>query len=385
MTVDLFRTQYALRSEPEALDAFCYVNEIPPFIDDELARLYGHVHSSRVFFETSRPTDDVNTYVAWTGGRVSALLVFRVWNGVADVLNEFITISGSEVRRFADYIFASFGGVRAIRFQAVQTAAEALPYPVQRHNSKENWVVDLPETPEEYTKQLAKSLRDRIGRYTRKTLKDYPSYRCDFYEREDIPEDCIRDLIKLSEARIRSKKKIFGIDEQETQRIIRLAKRCGMMNVTRIDGRLCAGMITYRVGSEYLAEVLAHDPDYNIYKLGTLCCHATICETIARGATKFHLGGGRQDYKAQFLAVCQDMDRLVIHRSPLHMALNAPLVAQTAADGCLRRAKLWLLANEKSAVTRSVFLSLSALERIRDCTGERAMPHPRECDGGAPP
>jgi len=357
-------TQHASGAKPGETGVSCYPNEIPSFAGAELARLYGHIHSSPAFFETSRPMDNVSTYVARADNQISAILVFRLAGCVADVLNEFIAIDAQEVRRFADYVFAHFPAVRAIRFQAVQTDASALSYPVQVHNSKENWIITLPATAAEYTASLGKATREKIKRCTKKVARDLPTYTFEFRERETIRETDVRDLIRLSQARITSKGKLFGIDEAETLRILRMAWRCGMMNVTRVDGRLCAGMITYHVGDDFLTEVIAHDPAFNDYSLGQLCYHTTICESIARGAKRFHLGGGREEYKARMLGVRQDMDRLVIHRSSTHMALNAALVVRTAAAGRVRRAKVWMLANPDSRVTRAVFASLAGLRRL---------------------
>ena len=369
MSMSVSFSQNAPGVQPDAMGVSCYRNEIPPFAGAELARLYGHIHSSLAFFETSRPTDNVSTYVARAGNQISAVLVFRLVDGVVEVLNEFISIDAQEVHRFAAYVFSTFTSARAIRFQAVQTNAGALPRPFQKHNSKENWIISLPSTPAEYTASLGKATREKVKRCTRKVARDLPAFSYEFHQGEDIAEENVRELIRLSEARITSKRKLFGIDEDETRRIIRMAKRCGVMTLARIDGRLCAGMITYHIGSDFLTEVIAHDPAYNDYSLGTLCYHTTICESIARGAKRFHLGGGREEYKARLLGVRQDMDRLVIYRSPAHMALSAPLVARTAASGWVRQAKVWMLANQESPITRSAFATLSVLRWLQGRNG----------------
>lgn len=365
MSLSVSLTQHAPGAKPGATGVSCYLDEIPAFAGAELSRLYGHIHSSPAFFETSRPMDNVSTYVARADGEVSAVLVFRLADGVADVLNEFIVIDAQEVRRFADCIFATFPATRAIRFQAVQTDASVLPYPVQLHNSKENWIIALPACAAAYTAGLGKATREKIKRCTRKVARDLPTYGYEFREREAIREEDVRELIRLSQARITSKGKLFGIDEAETLRILRMAQRCGVMNLTRVDGRLCAGMITYHIGEDFLTEVIAHDPAYNDYSLGQLCYHTTVCESIARGARRFHLGGGREGYKARMLGVRQDMDRLVIHRSAAHMALNAPLAVRTAAAGGVRRAKVWMLANPDSRITRAVLTTLTTLAGLR--------------------
>jgi len=361
----LFWSQSTDLVPADAVTVSCYVDAIPPFAETELTRLYGHVHSSLAFFRTSRPTDNVGTYVAWQEDKPIVLLVFRLENGTIHVLNEFIALDAAEVRRFAHTVFRAFASARAIRFPAVQAAVEALPYPYQKHNAKEDWIIDLPAQPDDYLAKLGRATRDTIKRSRRKTARDFPSLTHAIIERDAIGEDMVRGIIRLSEARIAAKKKRFGIDEAETQRILRLARECGFVSVLSIDGRLAAGMICCRNGTHCLTEVIAHDPAYNDYQLGTLCYYVTICASIARGVRTFHMGGGREAYKARFLGVRQDMDCLEIYRSWKHLALIPHRAARTALEGGLRQIKIWLLAREKSALTRGVFRALMLLDRLR--------------------
>ena len=344
----------------------CYVGEVPAFVESGLIRLYRHPHSSLQFFTTSRPTDNVCTYVVHQGDQPTTIFVFQCKDGLVTVFNEFIVVSAEEVNRFARYIFNAFPDVSTIRFEALQTDADSFPFPYQRHNSKEDWVIELPSSAEEYTARLGKSTRNNIKYDVRRLSRVFPDHSLRFYTGAEIDEAHVRAIVGLSDARISAKKKRFGIDDQEVERIIRFARKGGLVSVLHIDGRLCAGMICQIVGSAYMAEVIAHDPAYNEYRLGALCYYRTICEAIARGATTVYMGGGREPYKARFLGVRQDMDRLELYRSHASMALSPRRVAKTAIGGGIRKAKIWLLAREKSALTRSVFFGLILARRLRD-------------------
>ena len=357
MTVDV-------AAPSDEITVSCYINEIPPFAENELARLYGHIHSSLAFFKTSRPTEYVSTYVACQHGRPITLLIFRCRKGTVDVYNEMISISQAEIERFACYVFEHFSEVQVISFKAIQSDVQRTRFPFQRYNAKENWVIDLPATPEEYTSRLGKATRDNVRRYRKRLVRDHPSFDYRFHVKNTIDGQQVREIIELSKARISAQKKKFGIDDDEAQRIIRLARECGFVNMMQIGGRLCAGTVSYYVGSDYLAEVVAHDSRYDNYWLGTLCYYLTICESITRGAKKFHMGGGRNEYKTRLLGVRQDMDCLEIYRSYGHMALNLRRVAKTALYGAVRKIKVWLLEREKSVITQSVFRSLYVLRRL---------------------
>jgi len=175
----------------------------------------------------------------------------------------------------------------------------------------------------------------------------------------------VRDILALSRSRIEAKKMKFGLDEADEARVVSLAKECGFVTVLRVGGQICAGTISYCVGSEYLAHMIGHDSRYDAYWVGALCCYTTICESISRGAKKFHMGGGRNEYKTRLLGVRRDMDRIDIYRSFGHLFLHLDEVLKAGVRVVKRKAKVWLLEREKGRVTQSVFRVLHALRRLR--------------------
>ena len=359
-------------AEPETLfsaygsdDAVSFhSNDVPPDLGDELVRLYGHVHSSLPFFETSRPMENARVYVARDAGRPSAIFVFAIRKGELTVFNELVRVSRTEIERFASYAFRQFPEVALIRFPAIETNAGPLSFPTQRYQAKEDWVIDLPPTPEAYTASLGKKTRDTIKSNMRKLSRDYPSFTVQVHLGEQICPNLVRDIIALSRTNIFAKKKMFGIDDAETDRIVRLSRRIGVVVALRIDGRLCGGSINYAVGDRYLGEVIAHSAEFSRYGLGTICCHLTIGESIARGARKFHMGGGRNRYKASARGVRHDMECLMVYRSFAHLALNVHKAVQVGVKRVIRRAKVWLLEHEKSLLTRTVFNTLFILRTL---------------------
>jgi hypothetical protein len=351
------RGETAIAAEPAA-SISCYLSEIPPFVKTELDRLYGHLFSSLPFFDTFRTTENVCTYVVRQNGLPSTILLFENKGKRIDVLNEMIRIDEKEIRCFVDYVFAHFPQVAVISFKAIQTDIRRLPFPYQRHNSKEDFVIVLPDTQDEYSSRIGSSTRHNVKRYMKKLIKDFPTFSYRFYVNEEIDEQNVREIIRLSEIRISAKKKRFGIDEDEVKHILDLVKICGLVNVVLIDGRLCAGTITLRTGSSYLAMVNAHEPKYDAYWLGTLCYYLTICESIARGGKRFHMGGGRYDYKNRLLGVRQDMDNLEIYRSYGQVLVNCDNVVKTIFKSRVRRAKVWLLEREASHVSQLVLRTL---------------------------
>jgi CelD/BcsL family acetyltransferase involved in cellulose biosynthesis len=168
----------------------------------------------------------------------------------------------------------------------------------------------------------------------------------------------------MSKARMKIKKKTFAVDEEMAKRLIQLAKVCGLVNVVLINDRLCAGSLSYRIGSNYFAFVNAYDADYEHYWLGILCYYFTIRESILRGGKELHMGFGRYEYKNRLLAVQRDFDRIVIYRSYGKLALNSVSAVKTACQGHVRRLKLWLTdpQRQNSLVSR---LAVNSIYRLR--------------------
>lgn len=345
----------------------CHDGTIPSFVESELDRLYGHIYSSLAFFRLFKPPDKVSTYVARQGGRVTALFLFRCDHGTAEVYNEMVRLDEEEIRRFAHYIFARFPSISIISFQAIHAPAQHLPYPCQQYNEKEEFAIDLPPKQDEYTASLGKSTRANIKRYSKRLAQRFPSFTHMTYENESVDEQHVRDIIRISKDRMTGKKKKFSIDDDMMEGLVRLAKTCGFVNVVMIDGRLCAGSISYRIGSRYFAFINAHDAEFDDYWLGTLCYYFTICASIVRGGKHLHMGWGRYEYKSRLLGVREDFDSLVIYRSRLHMLLHCDRVAKTAIKGQVRRLKLWLQdpQRQNSFVSRCAVNAVYVLRKIR--------------------
>ncbi|HCY64147.1 MAG TPA: GNAT family N-acetyltransferase [Oxalobacteraceae bacterium] len=356
--------QASLKNIADHTGITCHFNEIPEFVWSELERLYSTLHSSLPFFRIFRTTEEVSTYVAWDAQQPAVILLFKIDGRTAHVLNEMIDLEQKEIERFASYVFSKLQQVRIISFKAIRATLDRFAYPVQKHNAKDTYVITLPDAPEQYLASLGKSLRKDILKDMRKISRAHPSFKIQFYEKEEIPEQILIELIHMSEERISQKVSDFAHDEQ---RIIALAKQCGFVNALIIDGKVCAGTISYFIGAGCFQELVARDPAYKNYGIGILAMYASICESIRRGKKKFYLGGGRFDYKQQLLGVLTDADHVEIYRSRAAMLIHLGNAAKTLAHAYLRLAKVWVHTHKEHALSRlvtSVFLFLKR-QKIR--------------------
>jgi hypothetical protein len=321
----------------------CHENEIPTFVEPELERLYGNIFSSlrqfRIYGWTPGRT---STYVVRENGELKTILLFEREGARLRVMNEVIALDSAELERFVQYVFSTFESVSVIAFKAIQTDIRRFPFPYQRFNHIEDMTLTLPPTVDAYHASLGKNTRRNIRRHLDRLGRDFPSYRFEILEKDAVDPQLVRDIIEFNRARMADKNIVSIIDEEETRRIIRLVQECGLVGVVTIDGRLCAGAISFRSGSNYFLNVLAHDPRYDDYWLGFLCCYMTINECIARGGDEFHFLWGRYGYKFLLGAVQRDLDNVIIYRSRAQLLRNADFASRIAYEGNLRRLKVWL-------------------------------------------
>lgn len=335
----------ALRSDSIAID--CYLNEVPSFIEAELIRLYGSVFSSLAHFRVYGGIERISTYVARKGAEIACVLLFRIEGRRVCALNEIIRLDEREIARFCAYVFSAFPSVRVVSFNAVETAIRHLPFVHQRFNCSEDVALTLPDTAEAYFAQLGKATRKTIKHRLNQARKQFPSLRFEVRCSEDIDAAQVNEIVALNHARMAGKRKTSYLDDEEIDRLLRLVRAGGLVAAITIDGRTCAGTICSCVGGNYFSYVNAHDPAYDAYRLGTLCCYLTICECIARGGREFHLLWGRYEYKYLLAGRQRDLDHLDIYRSRAALWLHAGQVLRNALAAALRQMKFRALDMER--------------------------------------
>jgi hypothetical protein len=358
-----------------------YVNEVPPFVEAELERLYGHPFSSLIHFRAHGGLPaDTSTYVVRKKNHISTIYLFRRDGGRVQVVNEGMKLDEEQVKLFASHIFSAYKSANVISFHAVPTDIRKLGFPYQRFICTEDIVAALPDSREAYLASLGKSTRSYIHRYENKLRRSFPSFSLKVYERDDIREQDIRTIVQMNRTRMAAKSKVSSNDDEEVERIIAMARESGVVCVATIDGRVCAGVIHYRLGANFFMPVIAHDAQYNDYRLGTICCFLAICECIARGCKEYHFLWGRYEYKYRLGGIQRDLDHLVVYRSRMQQLLNADVAVRAVFEGRLRQTKQWLQDRLKhqgqdGLMSRIVFNLLNDLRALKRLT---ARSSPRE-------
>lgn len=336
-------TAAALRTAPQqGISIQCHENDVPPFVEAALLRLYSNLFSSLAFWRVHGGADNASTYVVREEEKIVTVWLFRRDKNRVHVVNEGMALGSDEVARFAGYIFSRYPVVDLISFHAVQAKVQHLPLPYQRYNCLEDMVLTLPSSPEEYLASLGKSTRSYVQRYLKKLRRDFPSFQFRWCGPEEIEEAQLQQIVMLNRSRMADKGKISINDDAAAQRVAQLAMECGAIGIISLDGVIVAGTINYRVGNNYFLDILAHDPNYNGYRVGTLCCYLTICACIDGGGSEYHFLWGMDEYKSHLLGVRRDLDDLSVYRSRTRMLLNGSTVLINISAAAKRRARLWL-------------------------------------------
>ena len=342
----------------------CWRGQVPAWTGEALEQLYGNLFASLPQFRLGRGLAGAHTYAAYQDGALRTLFVFTLRGGRVEVLNEVVCLDAQEIEQFAAYVFAQFAEAAVVAFRAIHTARRRWSCPHQQYDYLEDTVVTLPASGEAYTASLSKNTRRNVRRYRQDVLEDLPGFAFHVAEREQADPAQIDAIIALNHARMANKNKLSALDAAAAANLRSLARGCGLVGVVTVDGRVCAGAISYRVGANYYLMVLAHEPAFDRYSLGFLCCYLTICACIERGGREFHFLWGRYDYKRSFLGEQRGLDRLLLYRSRPAQLRHAGLALGAWAAARRRRAMLWLQ-QAKRGETRAARLALACRDWLR--------------------
>ena len=355
----------------------CHDGYVPEWAEAELNRLYGNIYSSMAHFRLFGGLEHAYTYAArqGEGGKILALFLFRLEHNRVVVLNEGMLLEAEEVERFSAYLFQRFGSIGVIEFHAVHVSKGKFPYPCQRFYQTEDFVLSLPGSADAYLAKLGSATRKNLKKHLSRWQRDFPGAECQVYERNQIDESLLREVVTFNHMRMAAKNKVSAIDEAELRTMLGLARECGLLQVTRVQGRLCAGTLLYQFGNHFVSRISAHDPQYDDHRLGTLACYWAVCEAIRRGGIDFHFMWGRYAYKSALGGELVELDHVAIYRSYWHMLGQARLAALNAYSGYQREAKIWLLEQSSKSsgmVPRMVHACLNTAKALKRMKPDRA-------------
>ncbi len=349
-------------SRPSAPYAFsCHEHATPPFVEEELNRLYGGRYASLAHFRIYGHLTRASTYVArrdGSAGEAVALFLFRRRRRRVVVLNEGIRVGAEQATAFAAYMFARYTDADAVAFHFVETDALPIAFPYQRLPCGEDNMMPLPATVPAYLAGLGKSTKATLKHRLNKLKRDFPGFQFSVYEKDAVPPAYLCGILRLNRMRMDRKDKVSSIDAGEECCVIDYVKACGFVCVATIDGRLCGGAILYRLGQNFSARILAHEPAYDTHRLGFVCAYLAICECVqTAGGGVFYFGWGQSEYKYRLGAQARQLSYLVMYRSRLHVLRQAGGALDLLARSILFRCGRWLRRSARRERTLGAYLA----------------------------
>lgn len=321
----------------------CYENEVPSFIKSELAHLYGNLFSSFPYLEiNNKLTPNTSTYIARNGKAIITVFLFQRIKQEIRVINKGMTTNADELGIFCNFIFTKYDSINVISLESVNTKVDHFPFPHQHFDCPSDIILKLPATQEEYLATLGTKARNNIKRAMARLSSDHPSFRMDFYEKDELEESDLHRIISLNKVRMSHLKKVYVRESEEVQKIVDLSKTFGLIGVVTIDGSTCGGSIGYLVGQTHVGHIISHDPNYDKYSLGMLSIYFTICECIARGCKEFNFMSGNNPYKSIFGGVPRSLGKISIYRSKKQLFLNPQIALSMIYGKWAYRSQLWV-------------------------------------------
>jgi hypothetical protein len=290
-------------------------NEIPGFVERELEVLYESIYCTLARLRIYDQPLDVSTYVGRRGAAIKAVFLFRHDGDEIQVLNQQVTISEEDIREFAAAVFSRYQSARVISFYAIDTKLDRLPFPFQKYPEVDENVVFLPSSGEAYLASMSANFRTTVQRSERRTLKQFPTFRYQVFSKDEVDEEQVREIIRMARARMVVKQKKAYVGEEHLDNLMRLIRTHGYVGVATVDGKLCGGSVWYWVGRRNFLHIIAHDPQFDQYKLGNQTLLMGILYWIGRGGRECWLMGGSEAHKSKFRAVPRCLESVVVYRS----------------------------------------------------------------------
>ena len=356
-----------------------YKHSVPAFASLALDRLQGSLYASLRYLELSDPEQTPpNTWVGYRSGEIVSVLLFRVDGKRVTVLCEVVTLDSVHIDAFAVSVFSNFPGIRHIAFNAVSVSVPPSSFPTQFFSFSENYVLNLPPSTEAYMAVLGKSTRQSLRGYRNRLLRDFPEFSWTAYTCDELTLEQQRQLVlilqRFKRDSMTARGKSAAIDETETQHFLAMAAECGLFGVAQVNGRICAGAFSCRIGDSYVMLLSASDPAMSAYRLGLLSCLWSVTDCINEGGRQCHMLWGRYQYKHQLLAEPKSLYRLIVYPSVTQMLMQPLIVMQIFFHGFYVRSVQGLqnyLEKEKSPGWQWLYYRLRSLKKSSEVFREK--------------
>lgn len=301
-----------------------YKRNVPPFLQEALEKLYENVYCTLARLRAYDSMKDVNTYVRMDGSFIKAIILFKVKRRTIYVLNQQISLTDEDLVLFSNKVYALYKRASVIRFYALRVSELKLSLPYQQLPELEENIITFPSSKEDYLQSLRGQFRKTLRTSEERLRSAHPSFKIDFFERDGIELNVVREILTLADKRMIAKGGKSYTRSVNLNALMKTVKEYGHVAVASIEGKVCAGSLWFRVGKRHFHTIAAHDPEYDQYILGSQIWMAAILHSHDLSGKECWLMGGAREHKAKFRARTEIFTSIAIYRSKLHILMNMP-------------------------------------------------------------
>jgi len=203
----------------------------------------------------------------------------------------FINIQYEVLEIFIEYLFKKYEKAKFLEFSHANLAC------FRNVEKKPHWHVNLPETIEEFDKNLHSKTRYNTKWYPKKIKEDLGEYSIKHYPKEEITKEIVDIYLqykyKTHKSNYYLKNSLDYLDEF-------YVTDCYTLN---INNQIEAILFLSNTGDNSYLENLTYNIELSKYSLGTVLYHEVIKDLISKKYKKLFLLGGTLEYKKRFNGV----------------------------------------------------------------------------------
>ncbi len=211
---------------------------------------------------------------------------FKIEGGVCPLYNYMMDIEKSLLDAAMAFLTKKF---KVFRF-SLWTFRNIYP----KMHKKIEWVLDLPNSYDEYLAQFSRKASYNRRREIRILNNDY---HCEikYFSREEIPLDLVHEVIKKKLAKYGAQNNYILTNTWALLMFFSITD-CWVME---LNGKVAAGVFYTTVpnSSETLLVTTFYEPEYEKYCIGIITLYHSIKELINKKITRIHMGRNDVDYK----------------------------------------------------------------------------------------
>ena len=271
-------------------------------------------------------TSQIEAWVCRRNGHISILILFERCGRHAHVLNEVFDVSAQELREFADAVFAHHRELLAIVVRAAFFEPSPDRYLCLSSDMSDDYQLSLTSTIDEWMSSLSSRTREKIRSQLRRAQRHCPNFCFRTIASDAIEESQLRRVIDFNRARMKVKRRRFGMTALDERNLCRMMRERGLLSVIEIDGEIRAGLLCTLAGDDITMHVIAHDPAFDDLRLGFLCCVLTIEHAISRRLRCLHFLWGRYDYKTRLGGERKVLKHVLLLRGPIAVLTQPKLL-----------------------------------------------------------